>query len=116
MLDGDTVFMHDNVPIHTAKIVKECPEELGVSPLEWPPYSPGLNPIENLWSCLKQQIFQRDPKMTHMKRSQDALDDLEKIATNVWAELEMTLVNGLIDSVPRRLQAVIDSHGRYTSY
>ncbi|CCE30520.1 uncharacterized protein CPUR_04368 [Claviceps purpurea 20.1] len=40
MLDGDTIFMHDNAPIHTAKIVKECLEELEVTPLEWPPYKP----------------------------------------------------------------------------
>ncbi|CCE35402.1 uncharacterized protein CPUR_06831 [Claviceps purpurea 20.1] len=60
MLDGDTIFMHDNAPIHTAKMVKECLEELEVTPLEWPPYSPNLDPIENLWSCLKQQIFKRD--------------------------------------------------------
>ncbi|CCE34858.1 uncharacterized protein CPUR_08797 [Claviceps purpurea 20.1] len=106
MLDGDTIFMHDNAPIHIAKIVKECLGELEVTPLEWPPYSPVLNPIENLWSCLKQQIFKRDPNVAHMRRSRAALDHLAKIATNVWEELEMTLVNDLIDSVPRRLQAV----------
>ncbi|CCE28811.1 probable NMT1-N-myristoyltransferase [Claviceps purpurea 20.1] len=108
MLDNDTIFMDDNLPIHMARNVKICLEELGMTPLEWPPYSPDLNPIENLWSCLKQQIFKRASNTAHTKESQAALDHLEKIATNVWDELEMTLVNDPIDSVSARLQAVPD--------
>ncbi|CCE29644.1 uncharacterized protein CPUR_03491 [Claviceps purpurea 20.1] len=103
MLDSDTIFMHDNAPIHTAKIVKDCLEELGVTPLDWPPSSPDLNPTENLWACLEQRIFKRDPNMAHMKKSQSALEHLEKIATNAWDELEKEL-------------AVIDSKGWYTKY
>ncbi|CCE33282.1 uncharacterized protein CPUR_07206 [Claviceps purpurea 20.1] len=116
MLDSDTIVMHDNAPIHTARNVKICLEELGVTPLERPPHSPDLNHIENLWSCLKQQIIKRDSNMAHMKKSQAALDDLGKNATNVWDELDMTLVNDLIDSVADRLQAVIHSTSWYTKY
>ncbi|CCE34536.1 uncharacterized protein CPUR_08469 [Claviceps purpurea 20.1] len=107
MLDSDTIFLDDNAPLHTARNVKICLEELEVTPLEWPPFSPDLNPTGNLWSCLEQQIFKRDSNMAHMKKSQATLDHLEKNATNVWGELEMTLVNDLIDSVPDRLQGVI---------
>jgi hypothetical protein len=31
------IFIHDNAPIHTANIIRD-----------WPPYSPDLNPIENM--------------------------------------------------------------------
>ncbi|CCE26748.1 uncharacterized protein CPUR_00217 [Claviceps purpurea 20.1] len=116
MLDSDTIFMHDNLPIQMARNVKFCLEELGRTSLEWPSYNPDLNHIENFWSCLKKQIFKRDSNMAHMKKSQAALDDLEKNATNVWDELEMTLVNDLVDSVLDRLQAVIDFKGWYTKY
>ncbi|KAG6057126.1 hypothetical protein E4U16_004985, partial [Claviceps sp. LM84 group G4] len=35
-----------------------------------------------------------------------ALEHLEEIAINVWEDMEIQLVNDLIDSPPRRLQAV----------
>jgi transposase len=34
--------------IHSAKKVKKWVEEPGIEVLEWPPYSPDLDPIKNL--------------------------------------------------------------------
>ena len=60
LLDGDNIFMHDNAPIHTARIVRDYLEnELAFPILDWPPYSPDLNPIENLWKTLKQRIHKK---------------------------------------------------------
>ncbi|KAH0557569.1 hypothetical protein KQX54_008410 [Cotesia glomerata] len=44
-------FMHDNSPVHTAAIVKEWfNQHPDVHLLPHPPYSPDLNPIENICS------------------------------------------------------------------
>jgi transposase len=45
---GD-IFMQDNAPVHTAQIIYGLLKELGINTMIWPPYSPDLNPIENLW-------------------------------------------------------------------
>ena len=37
--------------------MKEWAAENGVELLDWPPYSPDLNPIENLWHILKAEIM-----------------------------------------------------------
>ena len=48
ILEHDSVFMQDNAPIHKAHKVTEFFAEMGIEVMPWPPYSPDLNPIENL--------------------------------------------------------------------
>ena len=52
---GDIVIL-DNLQSHKAAGVREAIEARGASLLYLPPYSPDLNPIENLWSKLKQYL------------------------------------------------------------
>ena len=48
MLDDDSIFMHDNAPIHRAHIIEDWFFEEVIDVATWPPYSPDLNPQENL--------------------------------------------------------------------
>jgi transposase len=47
--------MHDNAPTYTAIVV--ALENMQIEVMVWPPHSPDLNPIENLWSLLKAEIY-----------------------------------------------------------
>ena len=62
---GDA-FMQDNAPIHGAIEVKEWHEDHGVWVIEWPPYSPDLNPIEHLWWALKKKLHELYPEFDYM--------------------------------------------------
>ena len=42
------IFQEDNAPVHTSKVAKIKKEELGLEVMEWPSYSPDLNPKEGL--------------------------------------------------------------------
>ena len=42
------IFMQNNAPIHTAKQVTKWFENNGIIVIDWPPYSPDLNPIEHV--------------------------------------------------------------------
>jgi transposase len=52
---GDVVIM-DNLQPHKAAGVKEMIEAAGARLLYLPPYSPDYNPIENMWSKVKQHL------------------------------------------------------------
>ncbi len=47
--------MDNNAPGHAAKVTREKLTQLGIEHLPWPPASPDLNPIENIWQIMKQK-------------------------------------------------------------
>ncbi|KAL6486756.1 hypothetical protein MHYP_G00061480 [Metynnis hypsauchen] len=57
----EIIFMHDNAPSHAAKSTSLSLAVMGIKGeklMVWPPSSPDFNPVENLWSILKQKIYQ----------------------------------------------------------
>lgn len=72
---GQIVIM-DNINFHTSESVKSAIEAVGAYVVFLPPYSPDLNPIENLWSKLKMYLRKMMPK------------SLEEFHTSLQAALE----------------------------
>lgn len=72
---GEVVIM-DNLQPHKAAGVREMIEQAGARLLYLPPYSPDYNPIENMWSKVKQHL------RSVAARSYDALQ------MAVWSGLE----------------------------
>lgn len=52
-------FMHDNAPTHIATVSKHYLRNHRINTMEWPPYSPDLNSIDNVWSDMKAYLFSR---------------------------------------------------------
>jgi DDE superfamily endonuclease len=73
-------FIHDNASIHTAKKVKDWFENEGIPLLDWPPYSPDMNPIEHVWKKLKEIVHKRHPELINMGKSEG---DLRALSTAI---------------------------------
>ncbi len=103
------VFMDDNAPIHRAGLVTEWKQHHRVDSLNWPAYSPDLNPIENVWGLIKNRIrSSAHPPVT--------LADLDTAVRQQWDSLSPAYIQQLYASMTRRLQACIRAHGFPTKY
>ena len=52
-MNPELFFMQDNAPGHAAEYTIQELKDRGIPVIEWPPYSPDLNPIEVVWNIMK---------------------------------------------------------------
>ena len=61
-LQPDDVVVMDNLATHKVAGVREAIEGAGARLEDLPPYSPDFNPIEPMWSKVKQGLKSREPR------------------------------------------------------
>jgi len=75
----------------------------------WPAQSPDLNLIENLWLDMENELGETWGRIGDMST-------LERALNTVWNSIPNERLIRLIQSMPQRLQAVIDADGGATRY
>jgi transposase len=103
------VFQHDNDPKHTAHSTKQWLRENGIQVLDWPAQSPDLNPIENLWYYLKQQLLTYDKPCR-------GIHELWERVEREWEAIPPELCARLVESMPKRIASVLRAKGGYTRW
>lgn len=100
-------FQQDNDPKHSSILVKSWLRDQNVSVMQWPSQSPDLNPIENLWDALKRKLAGQ--YFTNK-------DQLWEAVQKEWYSIPLATCQKLIESMPRRIDKVLQNNGGYSGY
>ncbi len=95
--------------LNTCKKAKDWFQDNGFNVLPWPAQSPDLNPIEHLWDHLKKKLGGYD-------KAPSGMIELWERVEEVWEKIDTEVCQNLIESMPRRVEAVLKAKGGYTKY
>ncbi|KAJ4441080.1 hypothetical protein ANN_10930 [Periplaneta americana] len=106
--EGTLFFQQDNHPIHTANQIQRWFTRRGdVDPVDWPPNSPDMNPIQNLWAAVKRILRSNWAKQLPVRTPKELWDRV----LDVWEEMakNLDLFHNPVDPMPRRMRAIVDA-------
>ena len=102
------IIIRDNASYHCSQQTKEWIKKNKVKEiLDWPPNSPDLNPIENVWGIIKREL----QKENISKRS-ILINRIKEIYENI----PYKYIENIVESFVTRLQRCIDLEGDRTGY
>ena len=102
------IFQQDNAPCPNSQVTKTWMLENGIELLEnWPPQSPDINIIENLWSYLKRKVSERCPRN---------VEELRRIVNEEFVKIPTGYIKKLYNSIPERLAQIYSNKGFYSKY
>lgn len=103
------VFQQDGAPAHTASLTTTYLSNQDIIVLSpWPAYSPDLSPIENGWAILQNEMN---------KLRITSFEDFKLKLQSTWLNcMRVEVCEELINSMPRRLEAVVNMGGGATKY
>jgi transposase len=100
-------LQQDNDPKHTSRVAKTFIDEKRIRTIDWPSNSPDLNPIENMWYIMKNNVEKRMPKN---------VDELKRFMVEEWEKIPQEIVKNIIMSMKRRCELVSEKNGDRISY
>ena len=109
---SDFIFMQDDASIHCVEPVVDYLHELQVKKLNWPPKSPDLNPIENVWTLMQHRLNKHFDESGEPSNANELFSLIER----VWNGIGVETLKSLYASMTKRVQGVIDSEGQRTKY
>lgn len=104
--DGSWILQEDNDPSHGHRkvgLAQHFREANWIETIIHPPQSPDLNPIEAIWSIIKQRV---------RKRVWNTTEELKEALQEEWANITMEEIRSRIAEMPWRCKQLIEHGGK----
>jgi len=90
---GDGIFMQNKARCrHSARNTKSYLQSHNITVMKWPPYSPDLNPIENLWGIISNKIYDNERQFKSTEELKDAvIQEWRKTPIDLLQKLAMSI-------------------------
>ena len=111
--NGRRLFLMDNDPSQNSKASVTAMEQIEAEHHKIPPRSPDLNPIENIFHVVKQSLAEEAVSCQIRK---ETFEDFKNRVLDMFAKIEVKLIDKTIESMPKRIEAVLGSKGYRTKY
>jgi transposase len=111
------VLLQDNASIHTAKSTKKWLRTRGVPLHLIPPHSPDCNGIEHCWPEMKTYLTKHYKHVFTTGDGHDAYEEFKRcIIDSWWNGVKDSTIGAIYDSMPRRMEAIVNEGGWHTKY
>ena len=105
--DGSALFQQDNARIRISYFMRGWFDAFDLLALEWPPRSPDLNPIEDLWGWMARRVY------AGAWQHKDREELLESVMKR-WPEIDQDCLEALSRSMKKRCLSAIKAKGSRT--
>ena len=110
-IGNDFIFQQDNCPIHVSKNSISAFQKADILLLDWPPYSPDINIVENIWSILSNLVYCDGPA-----KNLKNLEELIRKSVIIFNEEKRNQVFNLYNSMRKRLCDITQKKGDRIKY
>ena len=101
--------VQDKALSHTACDSAAFLDQQDIEVMDWPVLCPDIKPIEHVWDQIS--VWIRD-----MDYPPSTVAELNNAVRQAWAAVRPGRVRTLVDSMPRRVRALLAARGGHTCY
>ena len=107
------LFLQDGDPSQNSALAKEAMDVVGCRLFKIPPRSPDLNPIENTFNNIRKKI--REDAVKQKITKETYLQFCHRVKQTIL-NYSIQVIDRTIESMPKRVDAVIKNKGARTKY
>lgn len=99
------IWQHDNCGFASSNLALEYYQRINLNALAWPPNSPDLNIIKNIWSLLQKRVN----KLIFNFGLPADKHQLASYAFSAWYTIPNYVIRSLYNSMPSRIAKILDN-------